>query len=154
LSASWRRYRPTCQEVRGYEKAIKAYALMRWAGSPADEAQFTRAFLLQHSPLKTLVEVSTPLSKALYLLRREALAFVGGLDNAAVLLQIDATTPRNDPAETSYRYPFQHQRGFVAPASFDGWDAYQGNAMGACAAVGRLIGAVREERKLFGRRPA
>lgn len=136
---------------QSYEKAIKAYALVRWAGPSSDEGEFSRQFLLQHSPLKTLSTVGSPLSKALHLLRREVLAFVNGLDNAAVLLQIDATTPRNSPSEISYRYPFEHRGEYVSPASYDGWDVYQGNAMGACAAVSRLIAAVKEERRDFAR---
>ena len=52
---------------QSYEKAIKAYALMRWTGGAEDEAQFARLFLLQHSPLKTVAEANTPLSKPLHL---------------------------------------------------------------------------------------
>ena len=40
---------------QSYEKAIKAYALMRWTGGPNDDAQFARLFLLQHSPLARCV---------------------------------------------------------------------------------------------------
>jgi len=134
------------------EKALKAYALMKWTeGAAAEELEFRRMFLLQHSPLKTLSGVGTPLTKRLHLLRREVVLFVNGLDNAALLWKIDGTTPRNDPAETSYRYPFVHEGEYAAPAAFVGWDAYQGNATGACAAVNRLIAAVRDERSEFAR---
>lgn len=56
---------------QAYEKAIKAYALMRWKGASQDEAEFAQKFLLQHSPVQNL-EASTPMSKALHLLEREA----------------------------------------------------------------------------------
>lgn len=138
---------------QSYEKAIKAFALMRWTGAAGDEAQFARLFLLQHSPLKTVAEVDTPLSKPLHLLARVVEAFVRGLDNAGMLLKIDATTPRNDPAEVSYRYPFVVDGEYRAPASYEDWDAYQGNVAGAEAAVGRLLGAVKEELKIFARTP-
>jgi hypothetical protein len=138
---------------QSYEKAIKAYALMRWSGTAADDTEFARLFLLQHSPLKAVVDANAPLSKPLRLLAREVESFVRGLDNADMLLKIDATTPRNDPAQISYRYPFIEAGDYVAPASFEGWDAYQGNVAGACAAVGRLLGAVRKELKIFVRRP-
>lgn len=138
---------------QSYEKAIKAFALMRWTGTAGDEAQFARLFLLQHSPLKTVVEANTPLSKPLHLLAREVEAFVRALDNAAMLLKIDATTPRNDPAEVSYRYPFLVDGGYVAPASYEEWDAYQGNDAGAQAAVQRLLSSVKEEFKIFARTP-
>jgi IS1 family transposase len=138
---------------QSYEKSIKAYAMMRWRGAPADEAEFARLFLLQHSPLKTIEGTNTPLSKALHLLRRETLAFVRSLDNADILLKIDATTPRNDPAEVSYRYPFLVDGEYVAPASYDDWDAYQGNVPGAQSAVIRLLAAVKEELRIFARTP-
>jgi len=139
---------------QSYEKAIKAYALMRWAGAAADEPEFTRMFLLRHSPLKTIDQPPTPLSKRLHLLRRDVKAFVMRLDNVDLLLQIDATTPMNDPGEVSYRYPFIIADGeYVAPAAYEGWDRYQGNLAGALAAVGRLIGAVKEELKVFARTP-
>lgn len=138
---------------QSYEKSIKAYALMRWKGTPADEREFTKVFLLQHSPLKAMSDVSTPLSKATHLLRREVEAFVRSLDNAALLLKIDDTTPRNDPTEVSYRYPFLRDGSYVPLASFDGWDAYQGNAQGARAAVERLLRAVKGELRTFARAP-
>ena len=34
---------------QSYEKAIKAYALMRWKGGPGEDAQFTRLFLLHYA---------------------------------------------------------------------------------------------------------
>jgi hypothetical protein len=138
---------------QSYEKAIKAYALMRWTGGAGDEAQFARLFLLQHSPLTTVAEANTPLSKPLHLLAREVEAFVRSFDNATLLLKIDATTPRNDPAEVSYRYPFLVDGDYKAPASYDDWDAYQGNVAGAQAAVARLLGAVKDELKIFARTP-
>jgi hypothetical protein len=138
---------------QSYEKAIKAYAIMRWTGIAADDAEFARLFLLQHSPLKTVSATNAPLSKPLHLLSREVEAFVRRLDNADILLKIDATTPRNDPAEVSYRYPFVVDGDYIAPASFDGWDSYQGNTAGAQASVARLLSAVREEVRVFDRKP-
>lgn len=138
---------------QSYEKSIKAYALMRWNGVAAEEKEFSRVFLLQHSPLRVVSEVSTPLSKAMHLLRREVESFVRSLDNAAILLKIDATTPRNDPAEVSYRYPFLHAGEYVPPARFEEWDSYQGNAQGAQAAVTRLLRAVKDELRIFARAP-
>ncbi|MEZ4301864.1 MAG: hypothetical protein R3B70_43420 [Polyangiaceae bacterium] len=138
---------------QSYEKTIKAYALMRWGGAPADEPEFARLFLLQHSPLKTVGLATTPLSKGLRLLRREVEAFVRGLDNADLLLRIDATTPRNDPNEVSYRYPFLVDGDFVAPVAYSEWDAYQGNVAGALAAVERLLAAVKDELRIFARTP-
>ena len=91
---------------QSYEKAIKAYAMMMCTGTATEDAEFARLFLLQHSPLKTVSAANTPLSKPLHLLSREVEAFVRGLDNADILLKIDATTPRNDSTEVSYRYPF------------------------------------------------
>jgi hypothetical protein len=139
---------------QSYEKSIKAYALMRWRGDAADEREFTKVFLLQHSPLKSMSDVSTPLSRAMYLLRREVEAFVRSLDNDSLLMQIDATTPRNDPAEVSYRYPFLLRDGsYVPPASFEGWDDYQGNEKDARAAVTKLLRAVKGELRTFARAP-
>lgn len=138
---------------QSYEKAIKAYALMRWTGGPTEAAQFAHLFLLQHSPLKTVAQANTPLSKPLHLLARDVEAFVRHLDNADLLLKIDATTPRSDPTEVSYRYPFLVDGDYKAPISYDDWDAYQGNALGAQAAVTRLLGAVKDELRIFARRP-
>jgi hypothetical protein len=138
---------------QSYEKSIKAYALMRWTGSAAQEREFAHLFLLQHSPLKTVSDANAPLSKELHLLRREVLAFVHGLDNDKFLLQIDATTPRNDPAEVSYRYPFISDGDYVPPAAYEAWDTYQGNVEGALAAVGRLLKAVKDELSFFARKP-
>lgn len=138
---------------QAYEKTIKAYALMRWQGNAEEEAEFNRLFLLQHSPLKVVSTAVTPLSKALHLLARDVEAFVRGLDNSALLVKIDATTPRNDPAEISYRYPFLVDGNYVAPAGYDGWDSYQGDAVGARAAVSRLISTVRDELRVFARAP-
>jgi hypothetical protein len=138
---------------QSYEKAIKAYALMRWTGAAVDEPQFARLFLLQHSPLKTVTEATTPLSKPLHLLAREVETFVRRLDNHDLLLKIDATTPRNEPAEVSYRYPFLVDDEYRAPVFYREWDAYQGNFAGAQAAVGRLLSAVKDELKIFARSP-
>jgi hypothetical protein len=138
---------------QSYEKAIKALALMKWTGGAADEAEFTRQFLLQHSPLKKVGTTSTTLSKPLRALARELGAQVRRLDNGHVLIKIDATAPTSDPAEVSYRYPFHRDGEFVPPASFDDWDDYQGNFMAAESAVRRLIGVVKDELKLFGRTP-
>lgn len=98
-------------------------------------------------------EAHAPLSKALYLLSREVGSFVRDLDSAEMLLRIDATTPRSHPDEVSYRYPFRVGGEYLPPASFGGWDAYQGNIVGAQAAVDRLIGAVKDELRIFARRP-
>lgn len=138
---------------QSYEKAIKAYAIMRWSGTAADDVEFTRLFLLQHSPLRTINTANAPLSKPLHLLRRDVIGFVRGLDNGEILLQIDATTPRNDPAEVSYRYPFVFNGADVAPVSFDGWDSYQGNIAAVQAAVRRLLSAVKAELSVFARTP-
>jgi hypothetical protein len=138
---------------QSYEKAIKALALMKWTGGPRDETEFSKQFLLQHSPLKKVGATPTPLSKALRLLARELDAHVRRLDNGGILRQIDATTPTIDPAEVSYRYPFRRDGDFLAPASFEDWDLYQGNFMAAESAVRRLIGVVKDEFQLFARTP-
>jgi hypothetical protein len=138
---------------QSYEKAIKALALMKWTGGPADDADFARHFLLQHSPLKRVGMSPTPLSKALRLLARELDAHVRRLDNSAVLLRIDATTPTSNPAEVSYRYPFQRDGEFLAPSSFGEWDLYQGNFQAAESGVRRLIRGVNDELKVFARTP-
>jgi hypothetical protein len=127
--------------------------MMRWVGSAADEGELARLFLLQHSPLKTVSHVNAPLSKTLHLLSREVEGFVRGLDNADILMRIDATTPRVDPAEVSYRYPFISDGDYVAPAAYEGWDAYQGNVAGARAAVARLLAAVKDDLRIFARTP-
>jgi hypothetical protein len=138
---------------QSYEKAIKALALMKWAGGATDEAEFARQFLLQHSPLKRVGTNISTLSKALLLLARELVRQISALDNGQLLLKIDATTPTSLPSEVSYRYPFQHDGEFVSPASFAGWDLYQGDFMAVESAVRRLIGVVKDELKLFGRTP-
>lgn len=138
---------------QSYEKAIKALALMKWTGGAADEAEFARQFLLQHSPLKKVGTTPTPLSKALRALARVLDAQVHGMDNGNILLRIDATTPTSDPVEVSYRYPFLRDGQFLPPASFDDWDLYQGNFMAAESAVRRLIGVVKDELKLFALTP-
>jgi hypothetical protein len=97
---------------QSYEKAIKALALMKWTGGPRDETEFSKQFLLQHSPLTKVGATPTPLSKALRLLARELDAHVRRLDNGGILRQIDATTPTIDPAEVSYRYPFRRDGDF------------------------------------------
>ena len=117
------------------EKAIKAYALIRWTGSQAEEKQFAQLFLLCHSPLKSVATAKTPLSKALHVLAREVEVFVRGLDNHDLLLKIDATTPTASPDEVSYRYPFRVGNKLKPPSEFDEWDTYQGNHGGAVAAV-------------------
>lgn len=141
---------------QAYEKAIKAYALMHWNGTAQEQSQFERLFLLQHSPLKTVAETMTPLSKALHVLDRDVRAFV--LKNlsgeASTLLKIDSTTPRNAPEEISYRYPFLVDGKYTAPIAYEDWDGYQGNFMAARGAVERLLRAVRAELKLFGLKPS
>jgi hypothetical protein len=126
---------------------------MKWTGSAADDAEFAKQFLLQHSPLKRVGKNTSTLSKALWLLARELVSQIGALDNGPLLLKIDATTPTSDPAEVSYRYPFRHNGDYVSPASYSDWDLYQGDSMAVKSAVGRLIGVVRDELKLFGRTP-
>jgi hypothetical protein len=138
---------------QSYEKSIKAYALMRWQGTAEEDAEFARMFLFQHSPLMLVSTTNTPLSKALHLLARDVDSFVSNLDNSELLVKIDATRPRQDPTEISYRYPFLKDGGYVAPCAYDGWDGYQGNALGARAAVTRLLGAVRDEFRIFARTP-
>jgi hypothetical protein len=141
---------------QAYEKAIKAFALMRWNGGVEEHAQFERLFLLQHSPLKTVAETNTPLSKALHLLEREVQSFVRKnlAGEASTLLKIDSTTPRNAPEEISYRYPFLVDGEYTAPTAYEDWDGYQGSFMAARGAVERLLRAVRDELKLFGLKPS
>lgn len=139
---------------QAYEKAIKAYALVRWSGgSQLVDADFRKFFLSKHSPVTMIESVKEPLSKELHLLRREVRAFVNGLQSK-VLLQIDATTPQQDPSKISYRYPFVLNDEYVAPSSFNGWDSYQGDEMAARAGVGQLLEAVRANMsKVVGRGP-
>jgi hypothetical protein len=139
---------------QSYEKAIKAYALTRWNGAGGDEAQFAKLFLLQHSPLKAVAEANQPLSKALHLLARDVDAMVDSIDNSGLLRRIDGTTPRSDPTEVSYRYPFVVVDGaYTAPASYDDWDRYQGNLLGARSAVSHLLRVVKDELQVFARTP-
>jgi HEPN domain-containing protein len=138
---------------QSYEKAIKAYAIIRWRGHPTDE-QFRKEFLRRHSPLKGVEPGKASLSKNLHVLARDVGTFVRGLDNAELLLKIDDTETSADPAKVSYRYPFYGSDArLAAPCVYDGWDGLLGNREGATAAVDRLIRAVRNELKVAARRP-
>ncbi len=138
---------------QAYEKGIKSLALMLWNGTDDQMRELERLFLLQHSPLKNLAGAASPLSKALFLLDREVRVFVRRLDNAEMLLKIDATSPTTRVDEVSYRYPFVDGGAYVAPTDFTGWDVYQGNRMGGIAAVQRLLQTVKEELRTFARKP-
>jgi len=139
---------------QSYEKAIKAYAIIRWSGAAEDERQFARLFLLKHSPLKTLASAGDPLPKSLHMLSREVEVFVRELDNSDLLLRIDAAEAVTDPDQVSYRYPFLVEDELKAPSEYEDWNVYQGNRTGALAAVRRLIAAVRDELRVARRRPS
>ncbi|MDI1435941.1 MULTISPECIES: hypothetical protein [Polyangium] len=139
---------------QSYEKAIKALALMLWDGADDEMREFDRLFLGQHSPLKSLGESESTLSKALFNFRRRIETFLNKrVDNADLLLRIDATKPSKRPNDVSYRYPFLQDHTYIAPADFSAWDTYQGNQMGALAAVTHLLKEVNEELKRFARTP-
>lgn len=138
---------------QSYEKAIKAYALMRWEPSPGDEGEFRRVFLLRHSPLRSAAEPSSPLSKALWALTRMVSSFVDSLgEHASALRKIDDTLPSTNPNDVSYRYPLIFDGEHVAPGDFEEWDPYQGNLASARAAVDELLKSVNREFSAFARR--
>ena len=131
------------------EKGIKALGLILWRGPASDEGVFRASFLHKHSPLKQLK--SDPLlPKSLRLLLRALETELERLDGAGLLLKVDATTPRTDPTEVSYRYPFVDATGRdVAPVDWTSadWDAYQGNIAGLVASVDRFLRAVENRRQ-------
>jgi len=138
---------------QGYEKAIKAYALIRWNGSSRD-LRFRMDFLLKHSPLKS-IGATASLTKELYLLGREVESFVRGLGDAGLLMKIDDLETSSRPDQVSYRYPFRLQGGAaeLPPSEYSDWEACLGNRMGSTAAVERLIRKVRGELRIARRRP-
>ncbi len=143
-----------------FEKALKAYALILFNGSDAEDAALCK--LLSHSPMKRLEEhADDPQSnlpnmlerKHLWVLRREVEAFVGSLDNATFLKKIDALEPTHQNDNVSYRYPFMADDGYVAPAAFADWRLHLGDLMGAIAAVKTLVSEVGAAYKGFKRGP-
>lgn len=134
-----------------YEKAIKAYALMRWTG-PSDDAELRSFFLREHSPLTKLEGAPKP-SRKLDVLKRELKVFMRKLPDSASLTKIDETIPRLSPEHISYRYPFLVSDEYVAPASYPGWDVYQGEERACLKAVEQLLKAVGDELKAFERKP-
>ncbi|MEO7033614.1 MAG: hypothetical protein ABI548_07045 [Polyangiaceae bacterium] len=135
------------------EKGIKALGLVLWKGPASDDGVFRGNFLHKHSPLKQLeaeLKDNPSLPKSLRFLLRQLEAELEGLDGQGLLRKIDATTPKTDPTEVSYRYPFRDSNGLdVAPVDWTAtdWDAYQGNAAGVIAAVDRFLGAVENRRQ-------
>jgi hypothetical protein len=134
------------------EKGIKALGLVLWNGPGADEGAFRGHFLNKHSPLKQLeTELGNDpaLPKSLRLLLRQIEVELEPLDGEGLLRRIDATTPTTDPTQVSYRYPFRDSSGKeVAPRDWSAteWDAYQGNAPGAAAAIDRFLRSVENRR--------
>ena len=128
------------------EKGIKALGLVLWSGDAGDEGQLRAMFLLRHDPLKRL-QGEPELPRSLRLLLRQLEAELAGIDNAGLLLQVDATTATTTFTDPSYRYPFVDGSGaLVTPASWTTteWDAYQGNEMGVRRAIGRLLDVVED----------
>lgn len=127
--------------------------MVLWKGPASDDGVFRGSFLHKHSPLKQLraeLNSDPSLPKSLRLLLREIEAELDGLDGQGLLRKVDATTPKTDPNEVSYRYPFRDGTGRdVAPVDWTStdWDAYQGNAAGVVASVDRLLRAVENCRQ-------
>ncbi len=138
---------------QSYEKAIKAWGLMKWRHDADDEAQFHHVFLRRHSPFLYMDNTNAPLPKTIHLLQREARAFVNGFAYSAVLIKIDATTPEFDETKVSYRYPFLVGEEHIAPSNYDAWDAYQGEWGEVRRSVRNFIRDVRAEFAIFRRAP-
>jgi hypothetical protein len=138
---------------QSYEKAIKAWGLMKWRHSADDEGQFHHVFLRRHSPFFFIDNTNVPLPKSIHLLQREARAFVNGLAYGAALIKIDVTTPEFDQTKVSYRYPFVIDDEHIAPSDYEGWDAYQGEWGDARRSVRSFLKEVRGELAIFRRAP-
>lgn len=127
------------------EKGMKALGLVLWDERTADVASFHQFFLRRHDPFSRL-RAQEGLPRSLWALLRQIDAELGTIDNAALLRQVDGTSPSTDPTDVSYRYPFVHSQtgSVVAPVDVptDQWDVYQGNEMGVSRAVGRLLDRV------------
>lgn len=139
---------------QSYEKAIKAWGLMRWRHNADDERQFHNVFLRRHSPFFVIDTTNALLPKSIHLLQREARAFVNRLAYGDVLIKIDATTPEFDETKVSYRYPFVADDEHIAPSAYDGWNAYQGEWGEVRRSVRTFIREVRAELTIFRRGPA
>ncbi len=141
------------------EKGIKALGIVLWNGPAADDGRFRHHFLHQHSPLKELADEAAAdpkFPKSLHLLVRQLEAELAKIDGEGLLRKVDSTTPRKDPTEVSYRYPFVDTAGQeIAPVDWTAtdWDAYQGNFAGVVAAIDRFLRAV-EGRRQRGRTPS
>jgi len=136
------------------EKSIKALGMMLWNGPAADEGLFRAHFLHSHSPLQRLeadVGADPALPRSLQRLLRQIETELSALDGDGLLRRVDGTTPTTDPTGVSYRYPFHDaaKGEDVAPTDWTAteWDAYQGNATGAIAAIERFLRAVENRRK-------
>lgn len=138
---------------QSYEKAIKAWGLMKWRYNADDEGQFHHVFLRRHSPFLFIDNTNAPLPKSIHLLQREARVFVNGFAYSAVLIKIDATTPEFDETKVSYRYPFLVEDELVAPYAYEGWEAYQGEWAEVRRSVRSFIREVRGELAIFRRAP-
>ncbi len=149
VSESHRRY----WLQQSYEKAIKAWGLMKWKYNPDDEGHFRHVFLRRHSPFFFIDNTNAPLPRSIHLLQREARIFINELPYAATLIQLDATTPEFDETKVSYRYPFVADDEHIAPCSYDGWDAYQGDWGEVRRSVRLFIREVRGELAIFRRAP-
>ncbi len=137
---------------QAYEKAMKAWGLMKWRFNAADEARFHQVFMRRHSPFLSIDTTNAP-PKSIHLLQREAGVFVRRLAYRDVLMKLDATTPELDETQVSYRYPFLEDGNHVAPSLYEHWDAYQGEAGEVGRSVRRFIQEVRGELAIFRRTP-
>lgn len=150
VSESHRRY----WLQQSYEKAIKAWGLMKWKHNPDDEGQFHHVFLRHLSPFFFIDNTNAPLPKSIHLLQREARLFINGLPYRDVLIKLDATTPEFDETKVSYRYPFLDAVGeHVPPCAYEDWDAYQGERGEVRRSIRAFLREVRGEFAIFRRAP-
>ena len=140
---------------QSYEKAIKAYGLLKFrSDDPREEREFRQAYLRVHAPFTSLS--GSGFGGRLQVFGRQLRTFLYSLDNSAILIKIDESIPTVDPARVSYRYPFLDDRTgtYIAPVDYHGWDAYQGNEEGVRSALDRLLRKVRDELIISRRSPS
>jgi hypothetical protein len=150
---------------QAYEKSIKAFGIAILTKKQLNDRQFTSVlgdyFLHHHTPMTVLAASDdaditdalkrgyantwSHLLKQLQTFRHELKRqLLDGVDDRMkrVWEKIDAKRPSKDPSIVSYRYPFfdpSKNKDPVAPASWWGWDAYQGTESLVHEAVNLLI---------------
>ena len=133
------------------EKGLKAMGLLLW-DEKNNPVAATRAFKANfsgnHSPLKKLDAhlARGGVDPSLTAFQRQLRTELNAIDPKKVLDRVDGTTPSQNPADPSYRYPFQDGLLLRAPMDWKAkdWTGYQGHKRSVVVAITRLLERVED----------